>query len=383
MSTRQFLMAKAMGLMPYHQTVLRGAGSLASLPDELHKNHVHHALIMTTEGMIQRGTLNEFFQKLVSIGITYSTFTQIQPNPTDIDVANAAHAYVLNKCDVGVAIGGGSVIDCAKVALAKITNPQLDVNHPTMLRKPLPLFAAVPTTAGSGSEITAGAVITHTNADVHVKSSFNDVRLVPHIVVLDPALTISLPTVVTRTSGIDALSHAIEAATNKYASHRTRTASDKALSLLLPSLSRVLIHPKDIQLRVAMLEGAYQAGLAITTNFVGNVHALSHAIGSRYDIAHGAINAVLLVPVLKEYGASVARTMKHWETIFAAELNGQSFVEFLDGYIDTLGVNRTLELNSHDFLAIATQAREEALGYPVPQEWNIDTYLRILREVTR
>ena len=384
--SRQFIFAKVMGQLPYRQELLVGEEKLLDLPKILVRDQILHVFVMTTPGMIKRGSLSDFFEGLNRNGISYTTFTSIQPDPTTDNVLEAKEACRKRGTQAIVAIGGGSVLDCAKIAGACIANLNFNPNSPSFLSKPLPPFYAVPTTAGSGSEITAGAVITKHIDGKHIKTPINDLRLVPKTVILDPVLTTSLPSSLTISSGMDAVSHVIEAYTNKFASRKTRIASETAFPLLINNIELAVKEPQNMQARENLLVGSYQAGLAITTNFVGYIHAISHAIGGRYGLTHGVINSQLMPLVLRHYGdaitgplAKLADTIQVGRDLEPRE-KAKLVIERLENLRERFGISgKIAELSCEDFPDLIKQAISEANpAYPVPVIWDYEDFEDIL-----
>mgnify|MGYP000926805398 CR=1 FL=1 len=254
-------------------------------------------------------------------------------------------------------------------------------------RKLPPLFA-VPTTAGTGSEATAAAVITDCIDGKPYKYAVNDLCLIPDTAVLDPRLTISLPSSMTADTGMDALTHAMEAFLNLFASRSVQNASIEAVCENFHALPEAWRDGSRLAARQEMLHASYLAGFAFTNNFVGYVHAIAHAVGALYHIPHGRANAVLLPAVLREYGSCIAPKLAVLAD--ALSLGGDTVSEKAERMIaaieamrDSFDIPSTLpHLSPNDYTEIARRALKEANPtYPVPQIWDSEKIFSVLRRV--
>ena len=368
-----------------------GAGSLYEVPELLDERGVNCAMVVTTPGFVERGTLAPFLNDaLVTQGISTAVFTDVVPDPDFECIEKAAAFYRSRGCDAIVAIGGGSVMDCAKLAGALVARPgksARDLVGTMKVRKDTPLLVAVPTTAGTGSEATAAAVVT--DPDKQRKYAVSDFAIIPDIAVLDPLLLTSLPPKMTAYTGMDALTHAVEAYINRFGSREARDYAEQAVVLIFKNLKESYDHPKNVEHRENMLLASYYAGIAFTNAMVGYVHALAHGIGGRYHVQHGLANAVLLPVVLEEYGkAAEARLARLAEAI---GLGGSSDAELTASFIAAIrklsahmGIPKTIpEIRDEDVRQLAVGAAEEGNpAYPVPETWPITTFERVLRKVS-
>ena len=282
--------------------LLVGPGSLYDVQDVLRDQDIRCVMIVTTEGFVKRGVVPSFTQDLLSHGITSAVFSEVTPDPDVECVEKAAAFYRSRGCEGIVAIGGGSVMDCAKIAGALAVKPNkraLDLVGTMKVRTSLPYLVAVPTTAGTGSEVTAAAVLT--DPERQRKYAVSDIALIPDVAVLDPNLLLGLSPEMTAYTGMDALTHAVEAYTNRYGSREARVYARRAVEIVFKDLKASYDDGRDASLRENMLIASYYAGVAFTNNMVGYVHALAHGIGGRYHVQHGLANAVLLPVVLEEH----------------------------------------------------------------------------------
>ena len=285
---------------------VEGAGAIREIPGLLRREQVRRPMLVTTPGR-RAQALPALCAALEEAGMSYAIFDAVGPDPTVSVVEAIRTRYQEAGCDSFVAVGGGSPIDAAKAAAARLVRPGRTVAQLCGLlrvRRRIPPFIAVPTTAGSGSETTIAAVITD-EATRH-KAAIMDLCLVPHYAVLDPTLTLGLPPHITAATGMDALTHAVEAYLCRFC--RTRQTirwAEEAVALIFRHLEQVYVHGEDVQGRMDMLRAAYLAGAAFTRSGVGNVHAIAHTLGGLYHTPHGQANAAVLPVVLEDYGEAV------------------------------------------------------------------------------
>jgi len=228
------------------------------------------------------------------------------PNPTVNNVEAARELYVKEQCEGLIAFGGGSSMDCAKAVGARIDYPSKTVGQMKGLlkvMKKIPTLIAVPTTAGTGSEVTVTSVIT--DSEIKHKYTLNSFPLIPAYAVLDPEVTLTLPPHLTATTGMDALTHAVEAYIGGSTTKETRAYALEAVKLIFENLETAYADGKNEVARRNMLRAAYIAGIAFSKSYVGYIHAVAHTLGGQYNIPHGLANAVLMPMVLDEYGESV------------------------------------------------------------------------------
>ena len=282
-----------------------GIGSREKIPG-IFKELGSKKVMVVTGRHIGQSIAPGIVEDLQKNGIDSYLFAQVEANPSTDTVYRIRDLYNENHCDGFLAIGGGSPMDAAKGAAALVTRPGKTLGDMAGLfkvGKKLPPFVAVPTTAGTGSETTIAAVIT--DAATHHKYAIMDLHLVPLYAVLDPELTRGLPPKTTATTGMDALTHAVEAYI--CVTNRTRESdrlAEEAVVTIFKFLERAYRDGNDMEARGEMLMAAYKAGFAFTRAGVGNVHAIAHTLGGLYNTPHGLANAVILPIVLEDYGAA-------------------------------------------------------------------------------
>lgn len=360
--------------------LITGAGCIVNLVDKIKKRKIRKPLIVSGKTIIRDGSLNDFFTTLKNEGIEYVVFNDIQPNPTIENVEATRKAYLDNNCDGIVAIGGGSPMDCAKVAAARVTNPKKDVKSMMGLMKiskKLPPFFAVPTTAGTGSEVTVAAVIT--DLSTHAKYGVSDPKLIPLVAVLDPKLTVGLPPHITSTTGMDALTHAIEAYVGLVGTSYTNKKAENAVKMIFDNLETVYKDGSNLKARNEMLLASFYAGEAFTKAYVGYVHAIAHKMGGLYGVSHGLANAVILPYVLEYFGKSVYKKLANLAVITGIgkkdenkEILAKRFIEKIKNMNKNMNIPSYIkELKEEDIPEIVKTALKEANPvYPVPKIMN-------------
>jgi len=305
--------------LPWRKPIpISGPGSVKKIPEILNKLKVKKVMIVT--GPTVGKTLGPFVtEELDKAGINYEMFAEVEANPSVNTVNKIQGLYLQTKCDGFIAIGGGSPMDAAKGAAARVARPNTPVGNMAGLLKvgkKIPPLIAVPTTAGTGSETTIAAVIT--DSETHHKYALMDLHLVPLYAILDPEMTRNLPQKVTSTTGMDALTHAIEAYLCwTYNTEESIRLAEEAVCEIFRYLERAYNDGNDMEARTQMLIAAYKAGFAFTRAGVGNVHAIAHTLGGLYNTPHGLANAVILPIVLEDYGDAVYEKLAH-----LAELTG-------------------------------------------------------------
>ena len=387
---RQVAVAQACRLQQrVEKELVMAPGALYDCARLLREQDVRCVMVITTPGFVRRGTISSFTHDLVSRGITAAVFSEVTPDPNFACVEQAAAFFRSHGCEAMVAIGGGSVMDTAKVAGALVARPKKrvrDIIGLGKVGKPIPYLIAVPTTAGTGSEVTAAAVVT--DDERQRKFAISDVALIPDAAVLDANLLVGLPSQLTAYTGMDALTHAVEAYLNRYGSRAAREAAEEAVALVFKHLKASYDDGGNVSHREGMLMASYYAGFAFSNAFVGYVHALAHGIGGRYHVQHGLANAVLLPVVLEEYGKAAEPRLARLAE--AAGLGGAGDHEMATRFIASIrelaasiGIPETIqELREQDIAELAKGAEEEGNPtYPVPEIWDRERFSRVLRAV--
>ena len=302
--TFQSVLKAALPFLPYRKPEI--IHSVQGIPQILEKKKCDHVLIITDIGIISHGLISRLEDALDKHFIPYVIYDGTVANPTTTNVNEALALYHEYDCNAIIGFGGGSSIDCAKAVGARVANPRQSLAKMKgilKVHKKLPLLIAIPTTAGTGSETTLAAVIT--DAETRHKYPINDFPLIPRVAVLDPKVTASLPPFLTATTGMDALTHAVEAYIGNSTTAGTRADALYAVKMIFGNIDRAYTNGSDLEARKNMLLAAFSAGCAFSKSYVGYVHAVAHSLGGEYNVPHGLANAVLLPFVLEAYGSKI------------------------------------------------------------------------------
>ncbi len=357
--------------------LLKGPGAVKDLPALIKSKGIMNVLVVTDKGLMGLHLLDGMFEALETQGIKYSVYDGVQPNPTIDNIEEARRIYLRNNCKGIIAFGGGSPMDCAKAAGARVTNPNqqvVDMRGQLKIRHALPPFFAVPTTAGTGSETTLAAVVS--NPKTHEKNAINDPKLRPKYAVLDPELTLGLPPHITSTTGMDALTHAVEAYIGRSNTKTTEKYAEDATKLIFENLETAYKDGKNVAARENMLIASFYAGMAFTRAYVGYVHAIAHNLGGIYGTPHGLANAVILPYVLEYFGESAYDRLAKLADVAGITNQSQSNEEKAKLFIAKIKeMNKNMNIPEHfDFIEdkdiptlIERALKEGNPLYPVPK----------------
>jgi alcohol dehydrogenase len=365
-------------LLPWRKPeLISGENSVDRLPPLIKSKGIKSVLIVTDKGISSLGLLNGLLVQMEAEGLSYNVYDKTVPNPTIDNIEEALRIYQTNNCEAIIAFGGGSPMDCAKGVGARAARP--DKTIPQMkgqlkVRKKIPTLFAIPTTAGTGSEATLAAVIS--NPKTHEKYAVNDPVLIPHYAVLDPLLTVKLPPHITSTTGMDALTHAVEAYIGRSRTKETIQCSKEAVTLIFENLYEAYSNGENITARTKMQKASYLAGVAFTRAYVGYVHAIAHTLGGFYSVPHGLANAVILPHVLEYYGESVhnqlaelADTAGISRASDTTEQKAAAFIEAIKKLNRDMGIPEKVSgISESDIPLMVKRALAEANPlYPVPK----------------
>jgi len=371
---------------------ITGAGCLKDVAQKLIDLGLKRPLIVTDEFLDSIKIYAPLTEEMDRLGIPYSIYGKAVPNPTVHNIADAYKIFVDDQCDCLIAVGGGSSMDCAKGVGAQAANPNrtlASMKGLLKVKKDIPTLFAVPTTAGTGSEVTVTAVIT--NPEARDKYLMNDLHLIPHYAVLDPTLTYKLPKPVTSTTGLDTLTHAVEAYIGSANTKRTKENAIEAVKLVFENLYAAYEDGFNEEARLNMQNASYRAGLAFTRAYVGTVHALAHAIGGFYGVPHGLANSILLPVVLRAYGKSAHKKLAQLAELIG--ITGATNAEKANKFIDAIEeLNRKMDIptkiegkwtiKEEDLPALAKHAYDETNPlYPVPKIFSEKELIDIYRSV--
>lgn len=370
----QFVMKVAIPFLPYR--IPKILNNLEDCIAILQKKKINKICIVTDENIKKNHLLDDFLTLLEKNQMEYYMYDKTVPNPTIAQVEEAKDAYIEGKCQGIVAVGGGSPMDLAKAMGARIVRPKKSVQKMKGLlhvRKRLPLLIAVPTTAGTGSETTLAAVIV--DSKTNHKYPINDFSLIPHYAVLDYRMTLTLPKPITATTGMDALTHAVEAFIGKSRTPQTKKMAIEAVCLIQKHLKNCYDNPESIEDRKGMLYAAHYAGIAFTKSYVGYIHAIAHSLGGQYHVPHGLANAIILPIILEEYGKKVYKRLavlakkssiaEETDTVLVAARKFISWIYEMNAYMN---IPKKIDcIRDVDIPKMAKYANQEGNPlYPVP-----------------
>ena len=373
-----------------HPLVFVGAHSALNLCDHLQQLGLKHVFILTDKILQRLGVIQPLHDHLLQAGLQVTVFSDVKPDPTFEVVEQGIVQFKRAQADCVLAIGGGSTIDTSKVLVLAAANQKSPKQLLGILkaRKPaFPLFV-VPTTAGTGSEVTVAAVLS--DDKTHVKGLVIDPKVVPLATALDPIIMQGMPPNITADTGIDALTHAIESWLSGFATQETDHYARAATQLILNNLILAYQEGQNIAARQAMALGSHYAGLAMNKAAIGYVHALAHQLGAKYGIPHGRANALILPHVLEfNRQASAQRLGKLARDIgLTTDSNNQQatdlFIQRIKSLLADLNISPQIEgLNPQDFPDMIEAAFKEAHGmYDVPKYMDYADAERILLRVS-
>ena len=373
---------------------ISGEGSLKKVPEVLKEKGLSKPLVVTDNGIHSLGLLTPFLEHLKAEKFEFAYFYDVVANPTIKNVEDGLKIFLESKCDSIIAIGGGSAMDCAKMIGARSVNPKKSVEKLKGLLKighKLPFFIAVPTTAGTGSETTLAAVIV--NQDTHHKYACNDPHLIPKLAILDPTLLVGLPPKITSTTGMDALTHAVEAYIGHANTKKTKKAAIQAVKLINENLFESYKDGKNLERRSAMQKAAFLAGVAFTRAYVGYVHAIAHSLGGKYNVPHGYANAIILPSVLEAFGrkahkrlAELADEISLCEKSASNEEKAKEFISWIRRMNKSMNIPEKFEIEykEDDVNEMIEYAIKEGNPlYPVPKEFSKEDFKKIYRTVLK
>lgn len=368
--------------------VISGDSALNELAEEIQKNSHERVLIITQMPLLAIDEVQNFIRILSEKSIQYEIFKDTLSNPTIEQIETVKDLYLSFQAQALIALGGGSAIDLAKGVGARIARPDKSITQMKgilKVGKKIPTLYAIPTTSGTGSEATLACVVT--DSSTSEKYAINDPVLIPKYAVLDPRLLIGLPKDLTATTGMDALTHAIEAFIGKSNTKKTKANAVDAIHLIFDNLLLSYTEPSNLVYRSNMQLAAYKAGLAFTKAYVGNVHAIAHTLGGMYHIPHGLANAVILPHVLEFYNHKINSSLVKLAKITNIGSNqmtnhdrSQLFIEKIKSMNQVMSIPQSFDeiIKEKDLDLLISRAMKEANPlYPVPVIMDKKAFLRI------
>lgn len=358
----------AMPLLPYRNPKI--AESIENVPEIIRNNNLKKPLIVTDKNLLKY--TESICKNLEEYGFDYALFDEVKPNPTVESAENVLKKYNEEGCDCFIALGGGSPMDCAKAAGARAARPGKSLSDMSGILKVIkktPFFVAVPTTAGTGSEATVTALVT--DEKTGHKYTVNDFPLIPDYAVLDASLLESLPASLTASTGMDALTHAVEAYIGKSVTRETKKYCFEAVKLIFENIEKA--YRGEAEAKGKMLYASHLAGKAFTRSYVGYIHSVSHSLSGEYNMPHGLTNAILLPFVLEKYGNSVYNKLSELGELVGikgntAEEKSKSFISEIKEMNKRMGIPEKIKgIQKEDIPKLSAYAAKEANPlYPVP-----------------
>ncbi len=379
-------------LLPWRRPrVYAGPGSLLRAADILRENGLRRPFVVASRRQCADEHFRALQEALDEQDILLSVFSSVEPNPSVETVEKIAAQYKFDRCDCFLVIGGGSPMDAAKAAAARLARPESSLSRLAGLlkvRRRVPPLIAVPTTAGTGSETTIAAVITGSD---HHKYAVSDLCLIPRYAILDPTLSVGLPPHITAETGMDALTHAVEAYLSRfYNTGMTRALAESAVVTIFAHLERAYRDGALLEDRAAMLQASFDAGAAFTRASVGNVHAIAHTLGGLYGTPHGLANAVLLPLVLEDYGAAAYSRLARLAGLVGLpgetkEARAKAFIAEIRAMNARMGIPDHFDtIREEDIPIMSKWASQEANPvYPVPVIYDEARFARVIERARR
>ena len=383
-----------MNKLVFNRTTFFGTDCIYQMDEEIANRHFKKGFIITDNGLISCGVYQKVSDNLVKNKIPSVMFSDITPDPTIRDVKNAYNEFKRSGADFILAIGGGSPIDTAKAVSIIASNPKYaDIvslgGHKDDLNPPIPVIA-VPTTAGSASEVSKSFVITDEVTGKKIVC-FND-KVLPVETFIDAGLMVTLPDIITLSSGFDALSHAIESLISKNANILTKTLAREAIKIIVKNLPKCYDDPEDLDARENMAYAQYMAGLSYSNSGLGIAHSIAHAIGGKYHIQHGIALAMVLPAVLKfnMYSDSVTE-YKAIAEAFNIETDSKPDIEIarmavkeIEKFKNDFNIPKKLSdygVREEDLDILAVNAFEDACTSSNPREATMTDIYSLLRKM--
>ncbi len=368
---------------------LMGVGSSKETGEQVKALGASKALLVTDKGISGMGMADQIKEQVEAAGVAVVIFDGAEPNPTDTNVEAGLKVYQSEKCDAIISLGGGSSHDCAKGIGMVATNGGAirDCEGLNKTSKPMPPFVAINTTAGTASEMTRFCIITNTSTKV--KMAIVDWRCTPNVAINDPVLMVGKPAALTAATGMDALTHAVEAYVSTIATPITDACAIKAIELVADYLRPVVANGDNLEARDKMAYAEYLAGMAFNNASLGYVHAMAHQLGGFYNLPHGVCNAILL-PSVCEFNmianpqrfADIAVAMgENIEglSVVEAAAQGIAAIRTLSADIGIPAGLSALNVKEEDLATMAGNAQNDACMLTNPRKANLDQVVAIYK----
>jgi len=368
---------------------IMGVGCHTEVPELFKSRGCKKPLIVTDKGMTKIGMTAKFVNLMTKAGIKPVVYDETVPNPTDKNVMKGVEIYKKNKCDSIMTLGGGSPHDCGKGIGIVVNNGGIINNYEGVdkSKKRMPVFVAVNTTAGTASEMTRFCIITDIKR--HVKMAIVDWRTTPDVAVNDPELMVAMPSALTAATGMDALTHAVEAYVSTIATPITDACAIKAIKLISQNLRAAVANGQDMVARDKMAYAEFLAGMAFNNASLGYVHAMAHQLGGLYDLPHGVCNAILL-PHVSNFNL-IAKVDRFADIAVALGINIEGYckreaadlaIEAIQQLSDDINIPsgfKELNVKEKDFKIMAENAMKDACSFTNPRLATLQDVINIYK----
>ncbi|MBN2643147.1 MAG: iron-containing alcohol dehydrogenase [Victivallales bacterium] len=348
-------------------------------------------LLVTDPGIVAAGWLKDVQNSLREEGIKSTVFSKVSPNPRDCEVMSGMEQYRASDCNGIIALGGGSPMDCAKGIAIMVSNPGhiLDYEGVDMISMPGPPLLCIPTTSGTAADVSQFAIILDTSE--HNKIAIISKAIVPDVSLVDPEITVSMNPFLTACTGMDAMTHAVEAACSNASSPVTDLYAYHAIELVADNIKNAVENPNDLNARYNMSLASLEAGLAFSNASLGAVHAMAHSLGGFLDLPHGKCNAILLPHVMDfnfqsavECFKKIGEKLKLSPKLNTKELR-RELMQTVNGFNRKLGITDTLGdmgVKSSDIPELAEKAVDDPCLLTNPRQAGIRDLESIYEEAS-
>jgi len=368
---------------------LMGVGCSKEAGDQAKALGATKLLIVTDAGLAKMGVADTIKGYIEAAGLKAVIFDGAEPNPTDTNVHAGVKVYKDNNCDGIVSLGGGSSHDCGKGVGMVIGNGGniRDFEGVNKSTKPMPPFLAINSTAGTASEMTRFCIIT--NTETHVKMAIVDWRCTPNIAINDPLLMVGMPPALTAATGMDALTHAVEAYVSTIATPITDACAIKAIELVAQYLSPAVANGENLEARDKMAYAEYLAGMAFNNASLGYVHSMAHQLGGFYNLPHGVCNAILL-PAVSQYNLiACPQRFADIAVAMGEKIDGLSVTEAAEKAISairrlsaSIGIPtglKALNVKEEDLKVMSENAKKDACQFTNPRKATLEQVIEIFK----
>lgn len=367
-----------------------GFGSRNLVNRFAHNLSLSKILLVTDSGVIKSGWADEIKNKLINDGFAVTIFDNISPNPRDFEVMEGVKAFNKNQCDSIVAIGGGSAMDCAKGIGICVANDQhiLEFEGVDQVNIPAPPLICLPTTAGTSADVSQFCIITDTTR--HLKIAIISKTTIPDVALIDPEMTMTMPLNLTVETGLDALTHAIEAYVSNASSPMTDLNAIEAIKLIYKYMPKVYENPENIEYRHQMMLASLYSGLAFSNASLGAVHSMAHSMGGLKDLPHGLCNSILLDKVIDFNFDASSHKFKNIAEVFGLKTSASTsqyiktdLGKFMKDFKESLNIDKRFGefgLKENEIEQLSNNAIKDSCMATNPKKISINDIKRIYEQ---